>query len=162
MIAQPIPRAAATPVLAAALAGALAGALTGALGAPAAAACLSAATPGAEIVEGALARVPGVGRVTWRMVDVAAGYNHHEGLVEIGWTAAGVPQRQVLFHGLHDYPPARLARSGGGLALTALYCPNGAPHCSERTGTFVFDRARGRFRAGNATARAWLDDECTG
>jgi len=121
---------------------------------PAAADCLDWDDETVQIVQGALDGVPGVGAVSYRIAYSYAGFNHHLGAVELHWTAGGMPLRQLLFHGIHDNPPAVLAPSGAGLALSVQFCAHGAETCETLTATYAYDPAVQRFRGADAAGRA--------
>ncbi len=120
---------------------------------PAAADCLDWSDPTAEIVQGVVAAVPGAGDVSYRIAALYVGFNHHLGAVEIRWGNAATSMRQLLFHGIHDQPPATIARTGEGLAVAVAFCPRDSEICETASVPWIYDAASRRFRSAD------LEDE---
>lgn len=127
---------------------------------PARADCLDFDDAAIRVVRGVISRVAGAGDVTYRIAHGEAGFGHVQGAVELQWTQAGSTQRQTIFHGMHDGPPAALARTARGLQIRVQYCTVGTDVCRARTATYVYDPARRRFRGANEAGRAFAATTC--
>ena len=122
--------------------------------------CLDFDDAAVRVVRGVISGVAGAGDVAYRVGHSEAGSGHVQGAVEVQWTQAGNTLRQTIFHGMHDGPPAVLARTARGLQLRVQYCPAGAEACRARTATYVYDPGRRRFRGANEAGRAFAATTC--